>query len=70
LELTIKKVRSKFGLTQKQMAKVMGMAQPTLARIESGKRAETKGHIAHIHAIDLLYENCLMDTLINSLQAR
>ncbi len=64
MKVTIKEVRSKFGLTQKQMARIMGMAQPTLARIESGKRTETKVHMANLLALDLLYANSLLDEFV------
>jgi transcriptional regulator with XRE-family HTH domain len=38
------------------MAEIMGMSQPTLARIESGHRKETKGQIAHLETIVALSE--------------
>ena len=49
-----KGLRKKMGLTQIQLADLMGMPQPSLARIESGARQPTRQHAAHIQAIALL----------------
>ena len=64
----IKETRINFGLTQNKMAKLLGMAQPSLARIESGRRHETKGHIAHLIALDLIFEHGLLEDLISKLK--
>jgi len=37
-----------------KLADLMGMPQPSLARIESGVRQPTRQHAAHIQAIALL----------------
>jgi len=65
---TIKEARQKLGLTQSKMAVLLGMAQPTLARIESGGRNETKGHRAHLAALELLNEHGLIDKLATKLK--
>ena len=49
-----KRLRNQMGLTQIQLADLMGMPQPSLARIESGARQPTRQHAAHIQAIALL----------------
>jgi len=49
-----KGLRKQMGLTQVQLADLMGMPQPSLARIESGVRQPTRQHAAHIQAIALL----------------
>ena len=42
------------------------MTQQAVSRIESGERSETKGHLAALLAIELLFDN----GLIAELQAR
>lgn len=37
----IKELREKAGLTQKQVADALGIAQPTYARLETGSRYDT-----------------------------
>ena len=61
---TIKETRRKLGLTQKQFAPLLGMTQQSVARIESGERAETKGHLAALQAIALIFEHGLLADLI------
>jgi predicted transcriptional regulator len=68
---TIKESRLRLGLTQKTMALYFGMTQPALAKIEGGVegRKETKGHLAHLVAIELLNEHGLLDELVTRLKA-
>lgn len=61
---TIKEARRKLGLTQKEFAPLLGMTQQAVARIESGWRAETKGHRAVLVAIELLFEHGLIAELV------
>jgi len=61
---TIKKARRKLDLTQKQFAPLLGMTQQAVARIESGERNETKGHLAALLAIELLFEHGLIAELV------
>ena len=61
---TIKEARCKLGLTQKEFAPLLGMTQQAVARIESGERKETKGHLAALLAIDLLFEHGLIAELV------
>jgi len=58
----IKHVRLRLGLTQKQMARYMGMTQPAVARIERriGGRKETYGHLAHLCGLVVLGRHGLL----------
>jgi transcriptional regulator with XRE-family HTH domain len=62
--ITIKETRSKLGLTQKQFAPLLGMTQQAVARIESGERRETKGHLASLRAIELISMHDLIAELL------
>jgi len=62
--ITLKGVRLKTGLAQKQFAPLLGMTQQAVARIESGGRRETKGHCAALRAIALLFDHGLIDELL------
>ena len=64
--MKIKEVRQKLGLTQKQIAPLLGTTQQGVGRIESGYegRRETAGQIAALVALDLLNEHNLIDELI------
>ncbi len=57
---TIKQTRTAFGMKQKQFGKLMGMKQPAIARIESGKRKETKQQLAQLEAINLIEQSGLL----------
>lgn len=43
-----KQIRKSLNLTQSEMAKKLGMTQPSIARIESGARQPTKQQAAAI----------------------
>jgi len=62
--LTIAELRGKTGLTQKEFGKLLGMTQPAVNRIESGRRTETKGHLATLAALDLIIEKGMLDLLL------
>lgn len=64
-----KEVRGNLGLTQLQMATLMGMARTRVTEIETGStgRKETKGHIAHLIALELIFEHGLLEDLITKL---
>ena len=66
----IKEVRATLGLTQQKMAELMGMARTRVTEIETGNsgRSETKGHIAHLIALDLIFEHGLLDELVSKLK--
>ncbi len=55
-----KQARLDMGLTQARMAKLMGMAQPSLARIEAGKRQPTRQHAAAIRLLQILHHHNLL----------
>jgi len=67
-KLTIKQVREKFKITQKRMGHLMGMPQPSIARLESGKRGETKEHLAHLAALMLIKRHKLDGELLDKLK--
>ena len=70
MSFTIKEARQKLGLTQQQMACLLGMTRPALAKIEGGVegRKETKGHIAHLIALQLIFEHGLLEDLMSKLK--
>lgn len=45
---TIIRQRQELGLTQEELARLAGIRQETICRLESGKHAPTKGTIAKI----------------------
>lgn len=47
-----KQTRHDIGITQSDLAKIMGMTQPAIARIESGSRQPTKQQAAALRVID------------------
>lgn len=53
-------LRNRAGLVQRQMAKLMGMAQPNYARIESGARALTLQQSKTAKLISLLLQHGLI----------
>ena len=65
----IKQVRLRLGLTQKQMARYMGMTQPAVARIERrlGGRKETNGHLAHLCGLVVVGRHGLLAELATEL---
>ncbi len=67
---TIKQLRGTLGITQQKMADLMGMARTRVNEIETGTtgRSETKGHIAHLIALELIYEHGLIEELATKLK--
>ena len=68
---TIKEARHKLGLTQKQIADLMGTVQHRISEIERGidGRKETKQMQHHLAAIELLGEHGLLDELATKVKA-
>ena len=62
---TIKEARQKLGLTQKQMADLIGTVQHRISEIERGidGRKETKQMQHHLAAIELIWEYGLIEEL-------
>lgn len=46
--LELREARLRLGLSQAELARVMGMPQPSLARLESGERRITNIHAAFV----------------------
>lgn len=44
----LKEARLRLGLSQAELARVMGMPQPSLARLETGERRITNIHAAFV----------------------
>lgn len=63
MSTTIKEARQALGLTQKQMANIMGQTQQSIARIETGKRTETNSMLRHLTAIEVIAEHGLIEEL-------
>jgi len=68
--MTIRETRSKLGLTQQQMADLLGMSQQGVSRIETGyeSRSETRQILHHLAAIDIVAEVGLLDVLKANVQ--
>ena len=64
---TIKAIRNKFGLTQEDMGKLMGMTQAAISRIESGRRHETKLMLYHLAALEIVGDLGLFPKLMRVL---
>ena len=62
---TIKETRHTLGLTQKQMADLLGMSQSGVGRIESGYecRSETRQLKHHLAALEVISDSGLMGVL-------
>jgi predicted transcriptional regulator len=52
-----KKVRISIGITQDELARIMDMKQPHIARIESGTRQPTKTQAAFIKFIKKYFKD-------------
>lgn len=67
----LKEVRRKLGLTQKQMADLLGTAQHRISEIERGidGRSETKQMQHHLVAIEVLADHGLIDELSTKVRA-
>ena len=70
-DITIKNVREKINLTQKQMAALLGMSQQGVGRIETGYdgRSETRQIQYHLAAIEVIFDAGLLDTLTEKTEA-
>ncbi len=55
-----RQARLDMGLTQARLARIMGMPQPAIARIEAGKRQPTKQHAATICLLQILHRHDLI----------
>lgn len=44
----LREARLRLGLSQAELARIMGMPQPSLARLESGERRITNIHAAFV----------------------
>lgn len=68
---TIKEARRKLGLTQKQMASLLGMSQSGVGRIETGYegRSETRQMQHHLAAIEVVFEAGLGEKLASKIEA-
>ena len=58
-DITMKHVRQRYGLSQQEMARLMGMRQQSVSRIETGERSETLQHLAFLRVLDKIYEESL-----------
>jgi len=63
---TIKEARKKLGLTQKEIAEILGNTQHRVSEIERGidGRTETKQQLHHLKAIELIFEHGLIAELV------
>lgn len=69
--ITIKEARQKLGLTQKQMAVLLGTTQHRVSEIERGidGRTETKQMRHHLAALLVIGGHGLLDELATTLKA-
>lgn len=56
--MTVKYARNRLGITQSVLARLMGMPQPNVARLESGLRSETQKDKATLRLLILLHDFC------------
>lgn len=61
---TIKELIQVTGLSNKQVAYLMGDTEPNISRLRKGHRKETHKHIALIRFIQYLHERKLLDRYI------
>ena len=63
--MKIKTTRKKLKLSQTEMGVLLGLTRQAVGKIETGLegRSETKGHIAGLAALEILYENNLLEEL-------
>ncbi len=61
-----KKVRLKLGLTQAELANIVGMTQPAIARIETGERNVTLQQHAMIKLLLWIKKKNLFQELLNN----
>jgi len=66
MSFLVKESRLRLGLTQKQMADLLGTTQHRISEIERGVdgRSETKQQQHHLAAIDLIFEHGLIAELV------
>ena len=69
--VTIKEARRKLGLTQKQMAYLIGMATSGVGRIEAGYegRSETRQIQHYLVALLVLHRHGLVSELASEIEA-
>ena len=69
--ITIKEARQSLGLTQKQIAGLLGTTQHRVSEIERGidGRAETKQMQHHLVALLLIGQNVLVEDLTTKVKA-
>jgi transcriptional regulator with XRE-family HTH domain len=60
----LENTRAQLGVTQAQMAALMGMTQSSYNRLEKGHRLPTKQHICQAKALLLLHKHNLISQLI------
>jgi len=60
-----KQTRHGIRITQADLAKIMGMTQPAIARIESGSRQPTKQQAAALRVIAVVTRNGMIECIYN-----
>lgn len=67
---TIKVVRKKLGMTQKQLGNLLGMSNTRISEIENGAggRSETIQQKTHLIAINMLAKHELLDEFQDELK--
>jgi len=53
--MELKELRDKYGITEDDMAKMMGMSTGNYQRLERGRRKLTLGHKATVKLIERVY---------------
>ncbi len=56
-----KALRKRMRLSQTRLANLIDIAQPSIARIESGRRQPTKQQAILLHLVDFLIKHGLLD---------
>ncbi len=68
MDIDLKLLRSKLGVSQVDFAEISGMAQPSIARIETGTKPQTRIHHHLFTAIELLHKHGLINEYLEQLK--
>jgi len=67
MSVNIKLLRMKLKVSQSDFTKISGMDQPSIARIETGVKPQTRIHHHLFTAIELLHQHGLIEEYLQQL---
>jgi len=68
MSIDIRFLRSNLGVSQVDFSKISGMDQPSIARIETGTKPQTRIHHHLFTAIELLHKHGLINEYLEQLK--